>query len=560
MPKTKPLGPDPADRPNWDNLNEGQRRYSYEQWNLAKVRRGIPIDHPIPSISDSQDSVEIPETPSSQNRRAGEGNMSDDTPMSGEVTPAKRTNNENVPATPAKRRGIDAVRRQLPGTAGSQGDPSMGPPGGEVSAVADPTVDKPFLNSNQIIVIEVVHKPLTSGIAYHTTPDQYNGNKVTITPAAAFPWDKVACYMGHQQFLSLPLGSKVEEVTCTVKAKNVRQAFQTSSTGTTLATLNQNKEVFYGIGLLDKLPAQNFHPSAFLATEPMIATSLEAATWDNWSEYRFGFDGGSINYQTEIADAQFGYQFPLRNYLGVLSKHHTPVGTTPGWAPFSKYVHACDATATVNMEIVKATYRPVNGWMKPVPFNTGLTGGNNYVAYNGFMATTNENFAMTTGVNELNPITKSTKTSLKPADLTVFSNYLPVERSHNFRTGIRGQQISKHQPSLHIGCFPAPALSTSGIILEQTPKNYIDTQAEFEVKCTMVISVHYEHEFPGIPTINTHNPGLFITEPTVVNSLGSDDVHICNMMTEKQDVRRLVDDMGAPLEAPKIVRTKRQLF
>ena len=40
MPRVRPLGPNPQDRPNWDSLNEGQRRYAMEQWNLARVRRG----------------------------------------------------------------------------------------------------------------------------------------------------------------------------------------------------------------------------------------------------------------------------------------------------------------------------------------------------------------------------------------------------------------------------------------------------------------------------------------------------------------------------------------
>ncbi|MGL5689581.1 MAG: hypothetical protein ACRDD8_02070, partial [Bacteroidales bacterium] len=54
MPRTRPLGPPPDERPNWDSLNEGQRRYAWEQYNLAKVRRGIPIDHPIPDTPNAE--------------------------------------------------------------------------------------------------------------------------------------------------------------------------------------------------------------------------------------------------------------------------------------------------------------------------------------------------------------------------------------------------------------------------------------------------------------------------------------------------------------------------
>ncbi|CAL1283296.1 unnamed protein product, partial [Larinioides sclopetarius] len=48
MPRS--LKPHPAERPNWNTLNEGQKRYAVEQWQLARVRRGLPIDHPIPSL------------------------------------------------------------------------------------------------------------------------------------------------------------------------------------------------------------------------------------------------------------------------------------------------------------------------------------------------------------------------------------------------------------------------------------------------------------------------------------------------------------------------------
>ena len=45
MPRVKPLGPNPQDRPNWNSLNEGQRRYAMEQWKLARVRRGEHFDN-----------------------------------------------------------------------------------------------------------------------------------------------------------------------------------------------------------------------------------------------------------------------------------------------------------------------------------------------------------------------------------------------------------------------------------------------------------------------------------------------------------------------------------
>ena len=38
----------PPEKSNWHRLSESQKRYAWEQYNLALVRRGIEIDHPIP--------------------------------------------------------------------------------------------------------------------------------------------------------------------------------------------------------------------------------------------------------------------------------------------------------------------------------------------------------------------------------------------------------------------------------------------------------------------------------------------------------------------------------
>ena len=60
---TPPLKPHPQERDNWEYLNEGQRRYAVEQWQLARVRRGLPIDHPIPEPPRAEEEEVAPATP-----------------------------------------------------------------------------------------------------------------------------------------------------------------------------------------------------------------------------------------------------------------------------------------------------------------------------------------------------------------------------------------------------------------------------------------------------------------------------------------------------------------
>ena len=60
MPHQRPLGVHPSERPNWESMNEGQRRYAVEQYQLARLRRGLDIDHPNP-ITEPAPEPELPE-------------------------------------------------------------------------------------------------------------------------------------------------------------------------------------------------------------------------------------------------------------------------------------------------------------------------------------------------------------------------------------------------------------------------------------------------------------------------------------------------------------------
>lgn len=44
-PKKAPWLENPA---KWATMNEGNRRYAYEQWSLSLIRRGIKVSHPFP--------------------------------------------------------------------------------------------------------------------------------------------------------------------------------------------------------------------------------------------------------------------------------------------------------------------------------------------------------------------------------------------------------------------------------------------------------------------------------------------------------------------------------
>lgn len=575
MPRPRPLGPEPSLRPNWDSLNEGQRRYAYEQWNLAKVRRGIPIDHPIPSISDDEDevippsreleipetpasvpgsieipetprstqgSIEIPETPRSQ-PVAGPSRMShplfeEDQLMSGEVTPAKRTSSEVIPPTPSKRR-LMAASRRLPGSGAGQGSNSQGlndMGGGESmtgETIEDPRAESPFTKAVQYMKIQKVHRVLTSGIAYRLLPSAFEGNRIMITPAACFPVNKIIAYMSEDEFNTLPMGTKIEKCKVTVKARNVRQAFQTSSTASTLASLNQNKDVFYGIGLLQKVPSVNVHPETFNDTEPMVVESIQPAVWDKWDRYRYGFLNTDAEFNTNIPDHQVGYPFPLRNYLALVTPNNMNRNRIVGFPCFQKYINVIDATANVNKDLCVWEHTSKNGWLKPIPYITGTTDGSTYTMYNGWKRTTSEFCQFTASTNTPENMNKGS-TDVQSAPPDGWSPDRGIDRAVDLRTGIHDPQDAVYPPSLHFGCLPAPALTTAAIIADETPKQYIDTQAEFELTCDCIISIHYEFEFARCQTQNHHKTHLWVTQAgTAGNAYDSDSIHILDMLTHR---------------------------
>lgn len=71
--RTRPLLPPPYERPNWINLNNGQKRYAMEQYNLALVRRGKYFTPPNVSETTRRQETEAPgdnRTPNPINRNA----------------------------------------------------------------------------------------------------------------------------------------------------------------------------------------------------------------------------------------------------------------------------------------------------------------------------------------------------------------------------------------------------------------------------------------------------------------------------------------------------------
>ncbi|MGS0330163.1 hypothetical protein ACUOOS_25220, partial [Escherichia coli] len=101
-----------------------------------------------------------------------------------------------------------------------------------------------------------VHRFTTFGLAYKPISITRGGTGNTwtdvfmTTPLAEIPWNRLFMYMNPSEYALLPNGSQVIDLHIKIRQRNVRVAFQTNSSSSELATLNQNKNAIFADGLL----------------------------------------------------------------------------------------------------------------------------------------------------------------------------------------------------------------------------------------------------------------------------------------------------------------------
>lgn len=542
MPRTRPLGPPPDERPNWGRLNEGQRRYAWEQYLLARVRRGLPIDHPIvgggqPEEQQAVQQVEQEVDPVELLTQGEQGpadwvpdeeeveeveqyQVPDRLPMStpmqvDEVASSSGTNNR----TGAKKRKM-VEGTSLPGTAQAQG----GAVGGGENAVE--RIPRPMYHAHkQIRHFRKVHRILTFGLAYKPVAQVRNGppaysDVFMVTSLAHIPWEFPFMYLNPSEFALLPPGATVKRVSCKVKAENVRIAFPTNASESNLATLNQNKFLRVGKGLNQKLQCVNAQPGGFQPAQPMIATSVTPFTsgnYQNWIDNFYGVpnnDTGNPDvFTTQTPRHQFGIPWVAQYYCCPVTQTNDP--TKSGWEDFQSQLEELKVDGPSGY-IAEMEYTPAVGLLKPpiqaiwtgvpstatpavsklVPANTGA--GNtqarrlNTVIQNG----------QAVGVREV-----ESDFELQPLNAN-FTLLQPIEKNQRICSGITPDYFAQTQPSLHVGVMPVPALTTSAISNETNNSSFTDAQAYFEVTCEMEVECAFPTKRPLATVANTSMDNL----------------------------------------------------
>lgn len=537
MPRVRPLGPNPQDRPNWDDLNEGQRRYAMEQWNLARVRRGERFEPPgdddqmlteaeaidnfdLDLLGSPQGEEDIPNTQENEaadefinnlrdRQEAGpseeqESNMAD-VEMS-QVSSSQGSKRSGKGGGPPKK--IAKSGTSLPGTGGNLDGMSSGGEG----VGGSPSILRPIGIHHEKMrrTYHKKHRFLTSANANIILSEGASGNIpkrfALTTGLASIPWEYLFMYMSPAEYNRMKQYPGTHAVSChvTVKAWNTRVAFQTGDTQTSNATLNQNKflQVAKGIRSIPYIMSSN-RRYTYDDTEPMKPSGFASQTSEAYREGLktaiYGYDNDSANFANAPPANATGAEIYLQDYLTIYTLDATgnDVDKTylPGFPPYKDFLEEFDASACINGVVASMdydfNYAPLVPNYAAIPITSiGSTGTQNFP-----IGTNNE----VSGSKVVNAAQTSTPVQTfnvnrrymqgPNADSTYFTeeqNYFkrPMEQGGAFEEINKESFGDSQQPSLNVGIRAVPKLTTSDNTTQAT--SWLDAQGYFEVDCTLI--------------------------------------------------------------------------
>lgn len=563
----RPLKKPPIERDNWHSINEGQRRYAYEQYNLARVRRGLPIDHPIPEREEGGDDFDrILEQP-----QAGEDDVAreiedqanaereaieifdealfdehsesiDNQQHSTFNSPIMEQPGTSAGTPTGKRSGGQAgnaskrlfspsvsssSRMKLPGTGQEQG--SSGGPDGPARQGVMP-VPRPSIHDT-VRYYRKVHRFLSFGISYAIldTPS-LNYSKVMSTPLLEIPWDRLYLYLNPSELALLPVGASVRKVSVEISSRNVRVAFPTNSSETALATLNQNKNLITAVGLNKKMEIQpvKYAFSAEKAAEKMTPIAYSVISDADHTAIQTEMYGSPANINNTVPRHQMGQPQLYNMYAGINYYNYTGANQPDGWPCLQCHVREVDADAATNV-ILSRTYHPKVGLCKPPPraishLNNlrGFSGTSNVVVNRGSHNLNAHQTAITidntSTTNAGAPLT--TNDTAMPRNQTftnLFNDIQLIEKSQILQEGLFQRDSPEVQDSVHVGVQPVLALTTDNLQTGVTNQSFLDVQGYFEIVAECEIDTSFPTFRPLTTTANVHVGNMWTAATTKPN-------------------------------------------
>nr|UCS96329.1 MAG: VP2 [Parvoviridae sp.] len=527
----------PDQKPNYGNLNEGQKRYAWEQYKLALVRRGLPFDHPIPDVVQQQ--PQEAEEPGQEDIDAAIADVEEaanqpldeeqqhavdefEMPAPGRVasqgqagTSAALPEGSGTARGQGKKRKAEAGHESLPGTAEGQASAPM-EGGPRERALPNPTLGL----HPQTRFYRKVHRFLTFGIAYDVIQkgtDAYS--YFMTTPLAKIPWDRPYLYINPAEFAQLPDGAHCERVRINVISRNVRIAFPTNSTASNLAKLNQNKDLIIFQGINKQVHMLYEFYNDFHKDQPMIPAGFDFETEQQHQDLVKDMYGPTdITKDQTVPRHQMGIPTPLPWY-GIIP-YSNPFNTNPGFPCLQHYYKDVDADSVVGNEITSIEYKPSVGLLTQ-PIQS---------LYQGYPSITDQqvvdipraSMRLRSQVTSIGYTTAAAPSAAKisDADYQEIGNQFqcsittPLEKSQWVRTGnFMGPNVQA-QDSFHIGLQPVVALTTASL-QGQSNSSFTDSQAYFEVIAEMEVNCSWPTPWPlytAKPLVTEHS-STFHTDP-----------------------------------------------
>lgn len=531
----------PQDKPNWPDLNEGQKRYAVEQYQLARVRRGLPIDHPVPDIHhesqepnhgavqqgdpDHIDIEEVINQPTNADikqlydRLNKELDKKNAPPMpaagkrplsTGEAGSSGAQNMEGASTSrgtgAAKQRRTEAGKTELPGTAEEQASAPMEGGPREV-ALPNPTAGL----HNSVRYYRKVHRFITYGLAYNIIHGQTGEGADALkyanisTPLAKIPWDRLYFYLNEAEYQVLPPASWVEGVSVKVICRNVRIAFPTNSSDSNLATLNQNKDIIIAQGLHKNIPTIDVKYTSFQQNQPMVP--IEYSIEKIQDHYDLGIrlygeynepEGGP----TIVPCHQMGIPTPLPFYA--LLPYCTNNNNAEGYPCLQQHYKDVDADTGAGNEIISLHYKPSVGFCRAgnrvvyEGYPGNAVGATNKVTTHSIPRGSHDLLAHRTNINwtgdNKDKPTQLLQEQAKWKIASTFNLYDPIEKSQYLSSGNFATHTIQAQDTLHVGLQPVIALTTtSGDI-----NSYTDSQAYLEIVAECAINTSYPTPWPNV--------------------------------------------------------------
>lgn len=399
----------------------------------------------------------------------------------------------------------------LPGTAMDQG--GGGGSGAEQggNGVREVMLPNPTLSIHpHIRHYRKVHRFLTYGLAYKiissistTQADAFL--QLMCTPLASVPWDKPYLYLSPAEFSVLPKGAHVSAVRVTVISRNVRIAFPTNEKETQLATLNQNRDLMYAIGLNKSCHTTDM---AYKVTKmiPQSASESTRAMDLEFSQIFYGKGDTTTIAYSDLPYHQIGLPVPLPLYATI--PHWWGRDIDEGWPCLQAYYRDMDADSMIGKELVSCEYKPKMGLLTtphPAVYQTNFNGKklSDYVVPRNGMRMQAQLTSVTADANDY--ITKKTETDQTMNVITDIGTNIyvdPIEKCQYVSQGIFGAGDTQAQDSLHIGIQPIQAITPDTTDTTFKIEKYTDSQAYFEVICEMEVNMSYPTPFPLYQ--NTH--------------------------------------------------------